>query len=510
VNVTVRNRELAAAIADITGQVLDVRSGGPATAAPALERLRQRTRAAAAAVWVITGGHVQCALRVGRMVTNAAAPLAEVADATTAIEHLRRSTTIFRRAGELSGIEQLVPEGVQSLVAATSTRQDGVTGVLVFGWDDAEPAIDERASDHLRVAAALFTSVLPVSAPQPERHLDDAMLRSFDSVPVPLWIVEPDGRLIYGNDAWLQATGGRVHAGVLWTDASHPDDRESATAAFHSAAARHGAFATELRLEAADGAYRWWSFVGAPRYAANGDLDSYAGICIDGSAGRHADQTLRQLRAKLVVAQEVERSRIARELHDDIGQQVTLLATRLDAVLDTGKRSRSATAGGLEEVRQGLQELASSIHNLSHELHPAKLKLLGLEPTLAALCRDVSAKSAVRIRFSADSIPSDVPDDSALCVFRVTQEALQNAVKHSGARAVEVRVTGTPSQLQLHIADDGGGFDPLAPHPIGIGLLTIRERIELMGGQSRIDTAPGRGTTIEATVPLTHGAGRGA
>jgi signal transduction histidine kinase len=124
--------------------------------------------------------------------------------------------------------------------------------------------------------------------------------------------------------------------------------------------------------------------------------------------------------------------------------------------------------------------------------------------TLETLCRNVSSDNGVPIRFDRHAIPRDVPEDSALCLFRVAQEALQNAVKHSGAHGIDVTVTATPSHLTLQIIDDGGGFDPLASPSAGLGLLTMRERVELTGGRLRIDTSNGRGTVIEAMVPLMH------
>jgi signal transduction histidine kinase len=157
---------------------------------------------------------------------------------------------------------------------------------------------------------------------------------------------------------------------------------------------------------------------------------------------------------------------------------------------------------GLAEAQKGLQDLATSVHHLSHELHPGKLKLLGLGPTLVGLCRNISTESGVHVRFESVGLTAEVPEDSALCIFRVAQEALQNAVKHSAARNIEARVVATPSGLTLRISDDGTGFDRTRPRPEGLGLLTMRERVELMGGKLTIETGRGNGTTIEAWVPL--------
>ena len=337
-------------------------------------------------------------------------------------------------------------------------------------------------------------------------RLGDALFhRLADTVPVPIWIVSVDGFLMYGNQAWVEVTAppaGRVPDAEVWMEAGHPDDRVKATAEFRAAVRRSERFETELRLRHADGSYRSWSVVGVPRVAADGTFESYVGMCVDVTATRHVQQSLHELAAKLVTAQEAERSRIARELHDDLGQQVALLSSRLELVAHSRELSRNRMLAALAEARHTLQHLATSLHNLSHELHPAKVKLLGLGPTLETLCRHVSADSGVPISFDGQDIPSYVTEDSALCIFRVTQEALQNAVKHSTSRSIEVKVLSTPMELTLRVVDDGAGFDPLTSQTVGLGLLTMRERVELVGGRLRIDTSHGRGTMIEATVPM--------
>jgi PAS domain S-box-containing protein len=340
------------------------------------------------------------------------------------------------------------------------------------------------------------------------RRLADRLFHGLaDTLPIPIWIVSPDGLLMYGNQAWVDATGlpfGRMPGAAAWMEAGHPDDRGEAASAFRAAVRRRERFDVEVRLRAADGAYRWWSVAGVPRFAADGGVDSYVGMCWDVTSTRHAQHSVQELAAKLVTAQEAERSRIARELHDDLGQQVALLAAKLEAVTHIRHLSRNRTHIGMAQARKSLHELATSIHNLSHELHPAKLKLLGLGPTLETLCRKVSAESGMPIEFDGHGIPADVSEATALCIFRVTQEALQNAVKHSASRSIEVRILGTREHLTLHVIDSGAGFDPLASRSSGIGLLTMRERVELVGGTLAVQTSPGGGTMIEATVPALH------
>jgi signal transduction histidine kinase len=133
------------------------------------------------------------------------------------------------------------------------------------------------------------------------------------------------------------------------------------------------------------------------------------------------------------------------------------------------------------------------------------LRLLGLEQTLGALCREVSIAGDAQVTFQSDGLLSDVSEAIALCIVRVAQESLHNALKHSDARIIDVRLTATRSRLALRITDDGQGFDAMTSQPTGIGLLTMRERVELLGGWLIVTAAPGCGTAIEATVPLSDG-----
>jgi PAS domain S-box-containing protein len=333
--------------------------------------------------------------------------------------------------------------------------------------------------------------------------IEDRFQCFVDSMPTPVWVVAPDGHLLYGNQAWRDATGAEASQ-LTWTEAVHQDDVARLAQALLDAGEQRTGFHIELRLRGHDGAYRWWAFVGAPRYGPAGTVDAYVGTCSDATARRHAQQDLRELGGRLLAAQEAQRGRIARELHDDIGQQVALLASRLNAAARTPRQSPERLRKGIDEALSSLSELATSIHNLSYELYPAKLRLLGLEQTLHALCRDIAAAARIVVTYTQDGAAPDIPENIALCVFRVGQEALQNAIKHSGARHIDVHLAVTGEHITLRATDRGSGFDPLASNGSTLGLVTMRERVELSGGQLRVETAPGQGTTIEAVIPLPH------
>jgi signal transduction histidine kinase len=237
-----------------------------------------------------------------------------------------------------------------------------------------------------------------------------------------------------------------------------------------------------------------------------------AGLLVQRKRRRHAEDQVRgsqaELRAsydrirdlgsRLLNAQDTERSRIARELHDDISQQVALLAIDLEMLTGPVQTDREELVTDALTRAQGL---AKSVHDLSHRLHPAKLRLIGLIPSLQALQREMS-RAEVAITFTPDNVPSSVPPDLTLCLFRVVQEALQNALKYSKARQVSVHLRGTPKGIELTIVDDGVGFDVNGAWGKGLGLISMRERLEALGGTLAIRSKAGAGTRLEVVVPL--------
>jgi signal transduction histidine kinase len=207
---------------------------------------------------------------------------------------------------------------------------------------------------------------------------------------------------------------------------------------------------------------------------------------------------IRLLSQQLLIEQEAERARLARELHDDISQQLAILSIELDRV-----RSDQPQAHSVKRLSQALkttQGISKSLRELSHGLYPPRLKLAGLVASLEGLCDDLSP-GRLLITFSHRDVPADIDQMVALCLFRVAQEALGNAIKHSDANHVTIDVTGAPSTVILTIADDGTGFDLDGVSHAGLGLLSMRERVESVGGTFEIHATPASGTRLTVTVP---------
>jgi signal transduction histidine kinase len=206
---------------------------------------------------------------------------------------------------------------------------------------------------------------------------------------------------------------------------------------------------------------------------------------------------------RLIEAHEEERTWIARELHDDIGQRIALLAIEL------GRLDLPATGSVLDgheylqHARQRASDLGKDIQALSHRLHSSKLEYLGLVTAAKSFCHELSEQRNVRIEFKHSDIPATIPKEISLCLFRVLQEALQNAINHSAEQNFTVEVHGTKEEISLTVSDSGIGFNwQDAMNRRGLGLISMRERLRLVNGELSIQSASGRGTIVLARVPL--------
>jgi signal transduction histidine kinase len=209
---------------------------------------------------------------------------------------------------------------------------------------------------------------------------------------------------------------------------------------------------------------------------------------------RQSYERNRDLAARLLKAQETERSRIAGELHDDICQRMLVLTVELELL------GRARSEGPATEALSVAREISKSLHDLSHRLHPTRLRMIGLAAALEQLCLDLS-RAGVAIEYRHDNLPRTLPSDVMLCLFRVVQEALQNAVKYSHATHVSVRAQNGPNELSLTIIDDGAGFDIDAAWGKGVGLISMVERLDAIGGALDIRSGPKAGTRVTATIP---------
>ncbi len=289
---------------------------------------------------------------------------------------------------------------------------------------------------------------------------------------------------------------------AFWKDHIHPEDRESAVKACVTATAQKRDHDFEFRMVASDGRVVWLRDL-VSVVVENEQATTLRGVMLDITDRKRAEQELEELAGRLIHAQEEERGRIGRELHDHISQMLGVLTIRMDQ-LRAEEATPPAVAGTLEELRQSASEITADIHGLSHRLHSSTLDYLGLAPALQKLVSEFSARHGIAIDFEHGALPAPLPSDVALCLFRVTEESLTNIAKHSHAKSARVRVNGASDGIHLTVEDSGSGFDlDSLERRTGLGFVSMRERLRVLRGTVRVDSAQSRGTRIAVWVPAT-------
>jgi PAS domain S-box-containing protein len=260
----------------------------------------------------------------------------------------------------------------------------------------------------------------------------------------------------------------------------------------------------EERLRRKDGSELWVRMAASPVYKDDGQFDGAMAMVADFTDYKRAQDALTAASGKLIQAQEQERTRIARELHDDIGQRLSLLVIELERLLQNSPGMTCEVNSQLDKLQKRAREIASDIQSLSHDLHSSKLEYLGLTTAMKSFCKDFGDKHQVKIDLKIRDIPGRLSPEVSLCFFRVLQEATNNSAKHSGAGRVDVELWADSDEIHLTVADAGQGFDSRAAkkESRGLGLISMEERLKFLRGTFSIESEPKRGTTIHARVPL--------
>jgi PAS domain S-box-containing protein len=282
----------------------------------------------------------------------------------------------------------------------------------------------------------------------------------------------------------------------------HPGDRQRYMNTLRDLTPAHDTYLTSYRKLLPDGRNCWIEVRGRGFFDCQGNLLRVVGIASDITARKEAEDSLRELSSRLITAQEEERSRLARELHDGVSQGLTVISL---GIAQAAKAATNADLSSkLEKLNGKLQDVLSDISQLSHELHPSTLKHLGLPLAIRSLCQELSETHGVDVDFTAKSEQQPPSQEASLCLYRVAQEALQNVVKHSRSKRAWVELRDSADDVRLCICDEGIGFDARS-RKSGLGLISMRERLRLVGGRITISSRHPSGTCIEAHVPLVRG-----
>ena len=448
-----------------------------------------------------------------RRFTAAAEPLLNLipADVGRPISDLRPNLELpdlESLVSEVSGQGRLVEREVQTRdgrwyslrMRPYKTAENKIDGVLMALMD-----IDvmKRGLDQARLSLGDAVA---------ERDLSASLLDISGALIV---ILDPASRVIGFNRACQEMSGysfDEVRGRAIWDFLLPPEEVDEAKHAFaRILEGGHPAQTYERTWVCKDGSRLVIAWSAIVRRGPDGAVRQIIGTGIDitrrkldADALRRSEDQLRRLTASLLTAQEEERKRVARELHDDLNQRMAMLANEVSTLEQTPSGSASLLRKQLRSLRERVEQLSDDLRNAAHRLHPSALEHFGVVAAIEAHCSDFTKLYGIKVALTHRNVPVSVPLEVALCLYRVTQECLNNVAKHSGAREAAVAIKKREGDIFLAITDNGTGFDPgFAAGQNGLGIVGIRERVRLVDGTVSIHSRPGHGTQIEVRVPLT-------
>jgi PAS domain S-box-containing protein len=349
-----------------------------------------------------------------------------------------------------------------------------------------QPSEGQRALDALRESESRFRTLA-------------------EFAPVVVWMADEQNGCTYISQYWREFTGRdpQQDLGYKWVEAFHPEDQDRAIRNLVEASRTGQPCRAEYRVKRADRQYGWLSNLGVPFFRADGTYAGHIGTCIDITEHKNRVTTGYRVQDNLMIGQEAERKRVARELHDGVGQRIALLAMALKEIEDLMPVASPELQEKLRGVQDEVGHIATDLHRLSHNLHPSTVTHLGLVPALRRLCAEFSKQMNVAVDFIAVGDFANMLEETALALFRVGQECLANVARHSRSREARVFLIERPTEIRLTIIDDGVGFDVSQVHSSpGLGLVSIHERARMLGADVEIRSSPSRGTQVELRLPV--------
>jgi signal transduction histidine kinase len=486
--------DVASAAMRLASELLSHREPTGAIARRALDRFQRRAHACEVAFWDISDLHATLVMRAAIDETFA----------SVVVEHPSGLVQRLRKHGALhfygdgSVAEYIRPLGAQSFVMIPSPGRGQSVGTLVIGWPGEQPPCETGTLAQLRVAAGVVNRAV-TSPPRKGRGPARNPLLSLGDR---MAIVDRDGVILAANHAWRTFVGQQASRLESVRGANELAIRESilAVARGHSPfeqvpcgcerTATQSCVLTMTQL----------------RHRAGGAAIVHTVSRGKTSSDRAVDPAATETARNIVAAGEAECRRVGDVLHDDFGQRAALLAIKLETVLRDPQLTSGQLRTNVVEAKRDVELLSMAMHDMSQELYPARLKLLGLERTLAAHCRDVANGAGGEVRFKRRGELSRIDEPLALCVFRVVQETLRHAVAHGAAPDIDVTLTATPVLLRVVLTDHRSGLGAMAQRTSDSGLLMMRERVHAAGGTLQIKAGPGRDTIVIASFSIARDA----
>jgi PAS domain S-box-containing protein len=370
---------------------------------------------------------------------------------------------------------------IDVMITAHAVNWEGRRGELVMATDVTE---QRRAEAALKESEERFRTMATAA-------------------PVGIFLADRNGRAVYVNRKVVELMGAPETPllGRAWLDWVHPEDRDRVGREVQRSADAGSPVSLQYRVVRPDGTQRWAQAAAVPIRTSNRAVVGFVGTVADVTDQRRGEEERRRLLAGLVRAQEEERRRIAAEIHDDPVQAMTAVEMRLESLrrrIDGGAERRA-----LEQLTASVSAAIARLRRLLVDLRPPRLDREGLAPALRALLDRLRAETGVDATFE-DRTLHEIPSDTRTVLYRIAQEALANVRKHAEALEARVTMAERDGGILLRVRDDGRGFDPeraAEEQPGHLGLVSMRERAELVGGKFRITSTPGAGTTVEAWVP---------
>lgn len=389
---------------------------------------------------------------------------------------------------------------------------NGSRGALAIVCTSRERAWPESVLSRLAVLGNIITNaVMRKETQEAKQAIEQRFYRLFEQAPLGIALEDLDGRLLFANPALCSMLGYNQHEihGMTCKEFATPEELAIDLALFQEL--QNGskeAYNVEKHLVRKDGT-RMHARVNVSRLKFQTPGEPVIMAMVEdvtqehetGNKLKQAESALHELPSRLINAQEEERQRIARELHDDIGQRLSLAIIRLGEVNRQTPESLSSPHSDFGSIVDELDELTSDVHRLSHQLHSSKLQHLGLKSALNELCRQMTQQHKLEVVQEIEDAP-DLPSQAQLCLYRVAQEALNNVVRHSRASKVSIRFSVEHAVARLDIADDGRGFNVSSATASGLGLASMRERLHAINGELSVSALERRGTRIIATVSI--------
>ena len=412
-------------------------------------------------------------------------------------------------------------DGLEALRLLQKVRRD-IPFVLVTGSRSEAVAVEcikEGADDYIlksslkRLPSSILNVLKKKEAEQEQAHTEAALRRSeeqyrliAESTHDLISMLDPAGRFIYASPSF-KTTLGYVPEELAGTDSLalvHPENREALRQTWQEALTSKEGRTAELRVKNDRGEWRLFEAVSNWIFDEAGRPQRLVIVSRDITGRQQADETLRGLPRLIREAQEAERRRVARELHDSVNQILSSVKFRIGSMEERlFERDETIWREALK-AKALLEKAIREVRRISRNLRPSELDDLGLLPAVRSLCEEFSERKGLAVDLSFSRWPENLPGEIELNVYRIIQEALNNIEKHARAKRVTLSITRRRSLLTVTVQDDGRGFDPRAPHAktAGMGLVDMKERAGFVGGVCALKSEPGKGTEIVVRIPL--------